>query len=67
MADEVEQLDAVALLEAHLAGDERAIEALVSMVGVFPLFACTVGFVVELVGRAELARLLAAWRASHPT
>lgn len=59
---EPEQADAVALLHAHLRGDEHAINALLEMVGPVPLFAVTVGFLVELIGPDRLAVALADWQ-----
>ena len=64
MTVEPEQADAVALLTAHLAGDEQAIETLLDLLGPVPLFAVTVGFLVDqVIGPDRLADVLDDWRA----
>ncbi len=58
-----EEADAVALLLAHLRGDEQGVYAMINMVGCERLFAVTVGFLVDqVVGRDELAAWLARWQ-----
>ena len=59
---DVEQADVVALLEAHQRGDEPTINYLVDQVGVYPMFAATVGFLVEVIGRDRLDEVLTEWR-----
>jgi hypothetical protein len=44
---EPDPADVVALLRAHLAGDEQALEGLFSTVDLRALFAMTVGFLIQ--------------------
>ncbi|MGH3619932.1 MAG: hypothetical protein ACRDQV_18230, partial [Pseudonocardiaceae bacterium] len=65
---EPEAADAVALLRAHLAGDEATIEMLLSMVDMRGLFAITVEMLVGLLREAgvsgeQLEEMLAGWQA----
>ena len=48
----------VALLEAHLHGDEAAINTLVNLTNKGNLFECTMGFLVAAFGQAQVAAVL---------
>lgn len=67
MRDEAEPADVVALLRAHVAGDERTIEQLLAMVDTASLLPMTVGFLVGVlenagIGAEELERQLEEWQ-----
>jgi hypothetical protein len=69
VADEPEQADAVALVLAHLRGDEQVIEALLAAVEPRDLFAATVGLLVNQLlaetfpgGLDGLERTLVDWQ-----
>lgn len=62
MTYEPEPADAVALLTAHLNGDENAVTTMLDLIGPMPLFAVTVGFLVELIGPEDLQHALDRWR-----
>jgi len=55
----------VALLEAHLRGDEAAINNLIDATNEHNLFAATVGFLVAAFGEDEVAAVLNEWRRRH--
>jgi len=51
----------VALLEAHLRGDEAAINNLVDATNECDLFEATVGFLVAAFGEDQVAAVLSEW------
>jgi hypothetical protein len=61
----VEEADVVALLEAHLRGDEAAINNLIDATNEYDLFAATVGFLVAAFGEDHVAAVLNEWRRRH--
>ena len=62
MAPTAEEADMVALLEAHLRGDEAAINNLIDATNECDLFEATVGFLVAAFGEDEVAAVLNEWR-----
>jgi hypothetical protein len=58
----VEEADVVALLEAHLRGDEAAINHLIDATNECDLFEATVGFLVAAFGEQQVAAVLSEWR-----
>jgi hypothetical protein len=62
MSDDLERADIVAFLEAHLRGDEQAINYLIKQLGLYPLFAGVVGLLIELAGEDTVREYLAGWR-----
>ena len=70
-ANDATLADAVALVLAHLRGDEVAIEALLAGCEVPNLFAIATGLLTGLLsqalpgGRTELERMLTAWQAEY--
>src|SRR5204863_3607784 len=54
----VEEADVVALLEAHLRGDEAAINNLIDATNECDLFEATVGFQVAAFGEEQVAAVL---------
>lgn len=61
----VEEADVVALLEAHLRGDEAAINNLIDATNEGDLFEATVGFLVAAFGEEQVAAVLNEWRRRH--
>ena len=61
----VEEADVVAMLEAHLRGDEAAINNLIDATNECDLFAATVGFLVAAFGEEQVAAVLNEWRRRH--
>ena len=57
----VKEADVVALLEAHLRGDEAAINNLIDATNEGDLFEATVGFLVAAFGEEEVAGVLREW------
>ena len=57
----VKEADVVALLEAHLRGDEAAINNLIDATNECDLFEATVGFLVAAFGEEEVAAVLREW------
>jgi hypothetical protein len=62
----VKEADVVALLEAHLRGDEAAINNLIDATNECDLFEATVGFLVAAFGEEEVAGVLREWH-RHPS
>jgi hypothetical protein len=63
----VEEADVVALLEAHLRGDEAAIDNLIDATNEYDLLAATVGFLVAAFGEEQLAAVLSEWHRQRRT
>jgi hypothetical protein len=61
----VKEADVVALLEAHLRGDEAAINNLIDATNEGDLFEATVGFLVAAFGEEEVAGVLGEWHRRH--
>ena len=59
---DVEAADIVAFLEAHLRGDEQAINTMIAVVNPYQLFAAVVGALVQALGVDRLATLVAQLR-----
>ena len=57
----VKEADVVALLEAHLRGDEAAINSLIDATNEGDLFEATVGFLVAAFGEKDVTAVLNEW------
>ena len=58
----VEHADVIAIFEAHLRGDEGAINVIFDSVDAYALCAAIAGFAVQAIGEARLREILAEWR-----
>jgi len=65
VAPVVKEADVVSLLEAHLRGDEAAINKLIEATNECDLFEATVGFLVLAFGEEEVTAVLREWHRRH--
>jgi hypothetical protein len=65
MTAEPQPGDVVAFMTAYLAGDEQAVDAMIELVGCYPLLPAVIAFLVAQIGPDQVRDALDRWRAAQ--